>query len=729
MKGKKLLTSLLYGLVAWGIAVCGAGCIVSAFSFNETVAVSSSFAAYADMQTVALWSAAISLFSAFVFTKMRHWVALPIMAAAVLGVLFATGMRHELHELAYRISVFYDKAYGWGVLPKLIDAEGAFQSSVSYITIVPPEITGGLVTVCALVVLAVNWALCGKRPAAMAVAAGFLPLMVCCVVTDTVPDEKYLFPLLAGLALVMLTGMVRRNNEKEGARLTAIVMVPVLLASMLLSYLLPREGYEQQSEAVLQTMLSWVQDLPFVTMRPDGKLELSVIAEAPENVNLAAAGPLEQGRYPVMDVVSTVSQRLYLRGQSFDTYTGKGWHNSVKSTGVDTAWPQKGRDEGLVTIRTRSKLGYRYMPYYTKGDRVFEKGTVVNPDGEQEYSYMLIDPAVDSVGMLPSMSVVCTELSSETYSKAMVISRIAMKLANGKYDDLRIREKWAACIADYVRGSATYSRNTPAMPEKAEDFAIWFLENGETGYCVHFATAATVLLRAAGVPARYVTGYAVDVVAGQKVTVTANQSHAWVEYLNDDNIWTVLDATPGEWMNEQPTTDPTPTEEPTEPPTEEAPTLPTPTGPDVTRPTNGPTTDTRPSTNPGHTGGADVQEQEVDRTALWTALKWLAGLWGTAAVLAIQYVLRRQLRKKKRVKGHPNRQALYRYREARRMAWLVRGNVPEELVQLAEKAKFSQHILTEEELARMDAYLEQAQQVLRKKPWLLRLALRLIWAV
>jgi len=81
------------------------------------------------------------------------------------------------------------------------------------------------------------------------------------------------------------------------------------------------------------------------------------------------------------------------------------------------------------------------------------------------------------------------------------------------------------------------------------------------------------------------------------------------------------------------------------------------------------------------------------------------------------------------VKGDPNRQALYRYREAKRMAWLVRGTVPEELVQLAEKAKFSQHTLTEEELARMDAYLEQAQQALSKKPWLLRLALRLIWAV
>ena len=728
MKGKKLLTCLLYGAIACCIAVSGAGCIVTAFSFDTGFdTFGHGIVPMVDMQAVVLWSAALSLLSAFVFSKKRSWVALPVMAAAVLGVLAATGMLQELHELAYRISIFYNKAYHWGVIPKPVNMEEIMHSSMIFV-VEWPKITGGLVTVCALVVLAVNWVLCGERPAALAVVAGFLPLAVCCVVTDTVPDEKYLFPLLAGIILVMLTATVRRYNEKAGVKLTALLMVPVLLASMLFSYLLPRESYEQQSEAVLQTMLSWVQDLPFIVQGPDGKLEISITAEAPDDVDLAGAGPIAQAKYPVMDVVSTVSQRIYLRGQSFDTYDGKSWTNSLKSSCVEGAWPQKGRDEGLVTIRTRSRLGYRFVPYYTKGNRALEKGTVENPDGEQEYSYMLIDPVVDSVGVLPSMSIVCRELDENTKKQAAEYAMVAVEQAGGKYDNAKVREKWAACILDYVRSSATYSRNIPQMPEGAEDFALWFLENSDTGYCVHFATAAAVLLRAAGVPARYVTGYAVDAKAGQKVTVTADKSHAWVEYLNDDNIWTVLDATPGEWMNEQPATDPTATEEPTQQPTEESPTAPAPTNSGESRPTDGPT-ETRPSTVPGQTGGAGEQEREADRTALWTALKWLAGLLGAAAVLALQYTLRRHLRRKKRVKGDPNRQALYRYREAKRMAWLVRGTVPEELVQLAEKAKFSQHTLTEEELARMDAYLEQAQQALSKKPWLLRLALRLIWAV
>ena len=728
MKGKKRLTVLLYGLIAWGIAYCGAGCIVTAFSFGESAAVAASSGAYVNMWVVALWSAAISLLSAFVFTKLRHWVTLPIMVAAVLGVLFAAGMLEEFHELAHRISIFYDKAYGWGVISRPVNMEGSTHSSMID-AVEGLRLTGGLATVCTLVVLAVNWVLCSQKPAAIAVVAGFLPLMVCCVVTDTVPDEKYLFPLLAGLALVILTGTARRNNEKAGAQMTAIVMIPVLLASMMLSDALPRESYEQQSEALLQTMLDWVQALPFLEMGPDGKLEFPIVGKTPESVDLAQTGPLNQGRYPVLDVISSTTQRLYLREQSFDTYDGKSWTNSTRSSGVDTAWPQKVlANIGTVQIRTRGWLSYRFVPYYTEGSRELEKGAVANPDRDQEYYYTLVYPIVDSMGVFPSMAVACTELSPETSSMASVHSRFARTLANGKYDDLRLREMWAACIADYVRSSAAYSRSTSQMPENAEDFALWFLENGETGYCVHFATAATVLLRAAGVPARYVTGYAVDVVAGKKVTITANQSHAWVEYLNDDNIWTVLDATPAEWMNDQSTTDPTPTEGSTEQPTEEETTAPAPTVPGNTRPADEPT-ETRSATTPESAGGTGDQSPETDRTVLWTALKWLAGILGMAAVLALQYILRRQLRKKWRIKGEPNRQALYRYREAKRMAWLTGQKVPEVLLGLAEKAKFSQHTLTEEELAQMDAHLAEAQRLLQKKPWPLQFVIRLIWAV
>jgi hypothetical protein len=101
--------------------------------------------------------------------------------------------------------------------------------------------------------------------------------------------------------------------------------------------------------------------------------------------------------------------------------------------------------------------------------------------------------------------------------------------------------KSPAQIGAYVRGLAEYDEKTGAMPENA-DFVRWFAENGR-GYCIHFASTAVVLLRAAGIPARLATGYVVTVQAGLRKTVTGSDAHAWAEYW-DGQRWRILEATP-----------------------------------------------------------------------------------------------------------------------------------------------------------------------------------------
>ena len=98
-------------------------------------------------------------------------------------------------------------------------------------------------------------------------------------------------------------------------------------------------------------------------------------------------------------------------------------------------------------------------------------------------------------------------------------------------------------MQSYVSSSARYDLNTPAVPD-GEDFVSWFLHESETGYCVHFATAAAILLRCMDVPARYVTGFSTNVTAGSWTTVTTDDAHAWVEYYVDGLGWYVLDPTP-----------------------------------------------------------------------------------------------------------------------------------------------------------------------------------------
>jgi len=75
-----------------------------------------------------------------------------------------------------------------------------------------------------------------------------------------------------------------------------------------------------------------------------------------------------------------------------------------------------------------------------------------------------------------------------------------------------------------------------------------FLTKTRSGHCEYFATSTVLLLRAAGIPARYAVGYSVDEysrIEGSYVA-RARHAHSWAEaYLNGQ--WQVVDTTPGIW--------------------------------------------------------------------------------------------------------------------------------------------------------------------------------------
>lgn len=72
-----------------------------------------------------------------------------------------------------------------------------------------------------------------------------------------------------------------------------------------------------------------------------------------------------------------------------------------------------------------------------------------------------------------------------------------------------------------------------------------FLFARRSGTCEHFATALTLLLRAEGIPARMVTGFASAEwnPIGEYYAVRARAAHAWTE-ARIDGRWITLDATP-----------------------------------------------------------------------------------------------------------------------------------------------------------------------------------------
>jgi hypothetical protein len=75
-----------------------------------------------------------------------------------------------------------------------------------------------------------------------------------------------------------------------------------------------------------------------------------------------------------------------------------------------------------------------------------------------------------------------------------------------------------------------------------------FLQRTRSGHCEYFATATVLLLRAAGVPARYATGYSAQEYSRLEdaYVVRVRHAHAWAQAYVDGR-WVDIDTTPATW--------------------------------------------------------------------------------------------------------------------------------------------------------------------------------------
>ena len=89
------------------------------------------------------------------------------------------------------------------------------------------------------------------------------------------------------------------------------------------------------------------------------------------------------------------------------------------------------------------------------------------------------------------------------------------------------------CENDFERAKAIehflrqYTYDQSVDYRGSNNYVDNFLFDRQRGYCVHFASAMVIMLRASGVPARYVHGYMHKNSDGK--SVPGNEAHAWVE--------------------------------------------------------------------------------------------------------------------------------------------------------------------------------------------------------
>ncbi|WP_340015612.1 transglutaminase-like domain-containing protein [Paenibacillus sp. FSL K6-1318] len=102
-------------------------------------------------------------------------------------------------------------------------------------------------------------------------------------------------------------------------------------------------------------------------------------------------------------------------------------------------------------------------------------------------------------------------------------------------------------VKTYLAAHAEYTLDT-RMPPRGTDFVDDFLFVTRQGYCNHFSTAMIVLLRAEGIPARWVKGFGPGVadpeMPGQYM-ISQGDAHSWVEVYFPGAGWMPFEATPG----------------------------------------------------------------------------------------------------------------------------------------------------------------------------------------
>ncbi|MBQ8511939.1 MAG: transglutaminase domain-containing protein [Clostridia bacterium] len=723
----KILRHVLAALYSFVFAVSAVGCIVTGFDLSA-----------AHSGWILIWCAVFAVIPAVLWFFRFGWIGIVLLSVRGAFAIWQDGaLWDEIQSLAYTISSHYHNVYNWQTIGEPV-TDG---------------IDLALILLAYLIAMAVNFCICRSRPLFTAIVPVILPLVLCLITTDTLPDEIVLLPMMAAIVILLLTDWVRRQSPMQYPKLTFRVLIPSAAALVLLFALNPQEEYVNRAAELQKNVTGMIEQI--------GDTAEAVVKgsftgfHAAQSLDLRDVGPKSDYTYSVMRVTSPFDGALYLRGRDYDVYTGTDWESTKLRHETFTTAPS---GTGNVTVWTFGVKGFRYVPYYTTDEIELISGYAENDENESVYSYPVARVPMKKTGTAPDEDHY-TDLPADTYKWA---KELLKTIVSGNASEWSKTE----AIAGYVRNSASYDLSTAAMPEENGDFARWFLTESDTGYCVHFATAAAVLLRAAKIPARYVEGYLIHCQADEKTPVTNHEAHAWVEYYDSGSgVWRILEATPAAGIS--PPADVTAPDEPdetdeTEPEETESPeTEPEETVPEETVPPETESHETEPdettapvqngakpsggnSGGKGNSGSGTSQssgssgdtddtpaEKEPFRLPDWVkkAAKVTGIVLAVLAVIHAQAVIRIAWRRRQWYRGTPNEMAVIRWRQSRRLARLTGTEMPALLDALAMKAKFSQHTLTREELFRFEQYRRRIVIAVSQMPWYRRAVYYWILAV
>ncbi len=125
------------------------------------------------------------------------------------------------------------------------------------------------------------------------------------------------------------------------------------------------------------------------------------------------------------------------------------------------------------------------------------------------------------------------------------IRKVTGKIAADLFKDCKNDKQKIQRLIGYFNKDFAYALGI-YVPEK-QDPIIYFLTKKKEAHCQYFASAGALIFRSAGMPARYVVGFASKEYnsAGKYWISRKKDAHAWIEVYLPDQGWITVDPTPG----------------------------------------------------------------------------------------------------------------------------------------------------------------------------------------
>jgi protein-glutamine gamma-glutamyltransferase len=265
------------------------------------------------------------------------------------------------------------------------------------------------------------------------------------------------------------------------------------------------------------------------TMSPGDITQLALSDEVAFRVRFAGATPPHH--------------ELYWRGPVLDVFDGHTWSRSPSSQGPAALKPLGPAYQYTVMMEAHRHRWIFMLDWPSTWN-------LPHADLSSDYTLMQSEPLsrpVDVVGASYTKVQAGEPLSARARSRDLRLpgdhnprtKALVQELRSTHPDDMDFVQ---AVLAMFRQQAFFYTLNPPKLSDDSIDE---FLFDTKRGFCGHYASAFAAMARAAGIPARVVTGYLGGTLNpyGDYWILRQSDAHAWTEVWIDGRGWVRIDPT------------------------------------------------------------------------------------------------------------------------------------------------------------------------------------------